>query len=47
VDFSVAVHERLLSGDDLAAAAMSARLAAAGDPVASATAQAFLAFGGA
>jgi tetratricopeptide (TPR) repeat protein len=47
VGLSVAVHERLLAGDDLAEAARRARLGAAGDPVVAATASAFLAFGGA
>ena len=47
VDLSVEVHRRLLAGDDLAQALCHARNAAADDPVAQATASAFLAFGAA
>jgi tetratricopeptide (TPR) repeat protein len=47
VDLSVVVHQRLLAGDDLAEAARAARSLLADDPVAAATAAAFLAFGGA
>jgi len=47
VEMSLAVHGRLFAGDDLSEAALVARAAAAGDPVAAATAAAFLAFGGA
>jgi CHAT domain-containing protein len=46
VPFSLAVHERLRAGDDLASSLLAARRAAA-DPVARATAWSFLALGGA
>ena len=47
VELSVLVHRRLLAADDLAEAARAARGDLAGDPVAAATAAAFLAFGAA
>jgi tetratricopeptide (TPR) repeat protein len=46
VPFSLAVHERLRAGDDLASSLLAARRAA-DDPVARATAWSFLALGGA
>jgi len=47
VDLSVVVHRELLAGADLATSLLSARLDSVGDPVAHATASAFLAFGAA
>jgi CHAT domain-containing protein len=47
VPFSLAIHERLREGDDLATALMHARQAAGDDPVARATAYSFLALGAA
>jgi CHAT domain-containing protein len=46
VPFSLAVHERLRAGDDLASSLLAARRAA-DDPVERATAWSFLALGGA